>query len=93
MGNYDPEQDPLLDWEVWAMPGLAVLLSSEEPEKANLTKILVLRYRMPGVRYSYAQKVFARMLRRWIREPNSTAEDLTATETADTTTSPPEETE
>lgn len=51
------------DWEIWAGPSCACVVPAADPDKAWLTRIMVLKYRMPGVTQLHAHLVFERGLR------------------------------
>lgn len=51
------------DWEIWAGQGFALVVPKADPDKAMLTRVLVLKYSMPDVTAAHAQIVFTRALR------------------------------
>lgn len=90
----EPELEPK-NWEVWAAPGLALLIAAGfDPDKEVLTRVLVLKHVMHGKTFEEAQRIFARMKTFWIKMPEKKSEDQGLTEVgdADTTEAPPKET-
>lgn len=51
------------DWEIWAGSSCAVVVPAADPDKAWLTRVMVLKHRMPGVTEAHAMGVFHRALR------------------------------
>lgn len=59
--GYQPQ--PVEDWEIWAGPSCACVVPAADPDKVWLIRIMVLKYRMPGVTQAHAHDVFYRGLR------------------------------
>jgi hypothetical protein len=57
--------EPVDDWEIWCGCGfsLACLVAKSDPDRPWLTKLLTLKYPMPGVTQQRARAVFERSLR------------------------------
>lgn len=62
-GGASTSRPPVEDWEIWAGSSCACVVPATDPDKAWLTRVMVLKYRMPGVTEDHAVKVFARALR------------------------------
>lgn len=57
------EIGPAEDWEIWAGQGLALVVAAADPDKPWLTRLMTLKYRMPGVIGPHAHLVFNRAIR------------------------------
>lgn len=54
---------PKEDWEIWSGSSCTVVVPASDPDKTWLTRVMTLKYRMPGVTEGHALKVFFRALR------------------------------
>ncbi|MDP1824891.1 MAG: hypothetical protein Q8L48_16665 [Archangium sp.] len=55
---------PAEDWEIWTGSSLALVIRKADPDKPWLTRVMSLKYQMPGVLRSHALLVFTRALSR-----------------------------
>ncbi len=81
-------EGPKENWEIWAMPGMALLIPENDPDKPKLTKTLALKHQMRNVTEDFANRLFDKVLPHWVdKKP---APDLTPD--ADPGTTDPEAT-
>lgn len=67
--------DTKQNWEIWAMPGMALVIPENDPDKPLLTKTLVLKHQMRNVTQDFANRLFEKVYPHWVDKKPRT--DLT----------------